>query len=486
MSYPKTLKLFPLAVLAASIAACSSSSTPDPQPLASQAVDGYIVGADVECDGETGNVTAAAGRFTCPAGTVLSEISGGSDVGTDPEAVSGGTPFTGVLKAPATSPYVTPLSTLAVGMALAAQASGEPLDLTNFENAQADLAQTLGINPELLNVNPAENTAAAKTNAQVHQVLAAFAPTEDGYEQAVAAFAEVVAESAKTGQTFNLTTDAGTTMQEINNALAAAGSSLEKSQIDLDEITASVAEANNAIENSETPDQVTDVSNKGIVNQAPVTIDRADASVTLTNATSGVATEIGIADFENPQQSGGTYLTTLSPGITNIEYDSSVFQFNQNIKNAKVTVAFSITSVVANDDRSLSFVSDDVMVSAIKGDSDSLMISMLSDKSEFSVIGTDKDGVETSTTVTTNGETLKSSINSFSVNLERINEQLSDLGFEDILKTSGDYKVTLVISGMSINEKTATDVAAVPQITVETADGDVTGAGFAGYVSVIR
>ncbi len=485
MAYPLSFKLVPVAAVLATLAACGgSSSSSDPAPaLRSQAVDGYIVGAEVFCDDVQTGMTRAAGVFTCPAGTLLSKISGGFDVGIDDVATTGDVPFNGVLSAPATSAFVTPTTTITVAMS---QASDGAFDLSNYNFALADLAQTLGVSAATLVANPVVNTEAAKTNAKVHQVLVAFAPGVEDYEEATAAFASFIANTAQTGGSVSLTADVTETMAAINQSLAQANSPLAKAIVDLDQATLNVVNANAAIDSAESPAKVAEEAKKALVEQAPVTIDRSSATVSLYNANQTQVQELSIDEFENQQQLDGEYTARLMAGVTRISYDNDVFQFNQNINSSRVTVAFEIKAVTEGDLRSMSFVSDDVVVSAIKSRSDSLVISSFSEDATFEIRGTDSQGVVTVAEVDTDGKTLSSDGTSFSIDMERINRQLSDLGFEDMLSSEGDYKVTLVISGLRINERDGSTTTTSEKYTIQHGDDSVTGNGFRGYVSVFR
>lgn len=477
-------KILPIAAVVISLAACSSSSK-SVDPLSSQAVDGYIVGADVSCDGMANGITREAGFFTCPGGSILSQISGGYDVGFDALATTG-VAFTGVLKAPASEPFVTPMTTISVAIAQSDQAPGSTLDLTSYKAAQVSLADTLGIDIATFSLNPAENTEAAKSNAKIHQVLAAFAPNAGAYEAATSAFAQVIADNAATGGRISLTQDVPATMMAINGKLEQSNPSLALATVDLDQVTSNVITANTSINNAESPSRVATESQKALIDQAPVTIDRNDAMVTLYNDALITAEQLSIEGFESALKTDGLYTARLYSGLTSVSYDNDVFQFNQNINNTRVSVAFEVKSVNAGDQRSLLFSSDDVVVSANKGSSESLLISMFSDDSTFQAKGTDSAGVITDAVVETNGETFSSDGDTLTINLERINKQLSDLGFEDILSRDGDYSVTLVINGLRINEQTGNTTSEAREFTVGSGADAVTGNGFRGYVSVIR
>ena len=202
-----TLRLIPAAAAACLLASCGGGggSAPDdlggsgPPPVATSgvAVDGYLSGANVLCDGngngradtgELGVGTDAGGGFTfalgCTSGLV---VNGGTSVDT-------GLPFIGVLRAPAGATVVSPLTTLLVAGLGAAQittALGLPAD-TDLLNADPALkVEGLLVDAELM-----KKTAAVQQLLQkVAEVLAALAGSSSLaslqilYTEAVAAFA---------------------------------------------------------------------------------------------------------------------------------------------------------------------------------------------------------------------------------------------------------------------------------------------------------
>ena len=200
---------------------------------------------------------------------------------------------------------------------------------------------------------------------------------------------------------------------------------------DLDEASSLVVAANIAIASAESPARVAEESRKAVINLAPVTIVRENAMVSLNSAQT-----FDLDDFENPTLTDGVYTAQIFSDMTRVEYDSDVFQFNRNIDETQVTVAFELKSVSANDQRSITFVSDEVVVTAFRDNPESLVVSMLSDDSTVQVTGTDMAGVVTEAVIDTNGETISSSGDSFTINLERVNDELSDLGFDCLLYTS--------------------------------------------------
>ena len=90
-----------------------TNSTPTPTTVSrSQAIDGYIVGADVYCDEQRNGQTLAAGWLTCASDTDLITVEGGRDVGFNAAATTGGAAFYGQLQGPGGAPYITPLTTI--------------------------------------------------------------------------------------------------------------------------------------------------------------------------------------------------------------------------------------------------------------------------------------------------------------------------------------------------------------------------------------
>ena len=486
MISPVTLKTLTAAAVLLAVSACDSSSSGSSDSFTSQAVDGYIVGADVFCDDTANGLTQAAGRFDCPADTGLSTVSGGFDVGTDSEATSGTTAFIGVLRAPARELYVTPITTLSLALAQIGQTADFVPDVDGFRAAKITLAETLGVSLTSMGENPALDLDAAKSNAQVHQILAAFAPNVESYEEATVAFAAVLSESANGEGRVGLTEDIAETLVAINTKLSESESSLELATVDLDQATANVIAANTTIQRVDSPARVSTEAKQALIEQAPVTIDREEAVIALTSGDQNVAQPLSIESFEDPLQTDGLYAARLFSGLARVGYDNSVFKFNQSISDAQITVAFELKAVGAGDERSISFVSDDIVVSALKDRPESLVISVLPGNSTFQVLGMDSEGVTTNAVISTDGETISSDGDSFTVDLERINRQLTDLGFEDILATSGGYTVTLVISGLRVSELEGNTTTEAEVFTVNTGAGDITGNGFRGYVSIIR
>ena len=153
MSRLTTRRLLPAlsaVAVAVSLAACDGSSSSSSSALQSQAIDGYIVGGTVMCDGDESGATGAMGRLTCADGTVLVKVRGGNDVGFNDDP-SDDKPFVGQLLAPADLGYVTPLSTVAVEMS-----GGEDgFDASSFGGSVMTLGEVLGFDGLDLGADPA-------------------------------------------------------------------------------------------------------------------------------------------------------------------------------------------------------------------------------------------------------------------------------------------------------------------------------------------
>ena len=150
--------------------------------FAGKVIDGYIAGATVFADtdedgeldaGEASATTDASGNFTLLDGTGPLVMSGGTDVST-------GLAFTGVLRAPAGSTVVTPLTTL-----VAALVDGGQTLAQATENVKSALGVDASV--DLLNFDPVPAAVAGDTTAA--QVLAAGIQVQNVISQASALLA---------------------------------------------------------------------------------------------------------------------------------------------------------------------------------------------------------------------------------------------------------------------------------------------------------
>ena len=239
-----------VAAIALSLGCSSSSSDSSDSSLGQQAIDGYIVGGAVTCDGEANGTTKAAGRYSCPPGTKLASVTGGSDVGFDPAKTSGGIAFTGVLTGPADAKFVTPISTLAVEMA---KVDGK-YDPTKLEGALATIKTALGLSTLSLDSNPATDAATVRLNAQVHQIVSGLTVSTEDYSKVMSSFGALLKEKSAAGKTLNVSGDLKETLTALNNQVARTFPSLSVDPADLKDIIPAIQTANNAIQQAETPE----------------------------------------------------------------------------------------------------------------------------------------------------------------------------------------------------------------------------------------
>jgi len=195
---------------------------------------------------------------------------------------------------------------------------------------------------------------------------------------------------------------------------------------------------------------------------------------------------ISLNDFEYPVLSSGRYNTVINSKLRGISYENRALQFNDSFENARVSMAFEIKAVNEDDQRTLSFATNDVTLTATQNDASSLEITMPVN-AIFNVHGTRKNGTVTTTEILVEEADTFSSIGSqLNVTFDKINNKLIELGYTDILATSGNYRMTMVISGMHINERSGSQIQPANYYTVGSGATQLTGAGFQGYVTYER
>lgn len=464
------------------LSACGSSSSNRTEvPQVSQAIDGYIVGGSVFCDGEDAGQTTAGGFLTCPEGTEIATVRGGMDVGFDDSATSSDNLFIGELNAPGDLGYVTPLSTIAVQMA---SASGE-YDPDLWESSVADLGSVLGSTTLDLSADASKDMGLIRLNAQLQQVMSAFVRSDADYSSAIAALSNVVVARAATGATVDLQGDVAATITTINAALLNSASPLALTATEIDTVASSIQEANIAIAMASSPSLAAAVSVGNSVDNTGVIIDRRDEAVELHSVVNSqsVTTGVSIDDFEDSSLAGGVYLTQVGKGLQAVSYDNGVLQFSEDLDDLEVTMGFELKPTLSGDTRSLSFYSDEVMLNAMEGDSDSLVIT-LPDGAVFKAMGTDSLGTVTTAEVSIEGEgTFSNSAGRFSVNYSDVLSKLESIGFEDIFSSAGNYEMTLVIGGIALMEKSGSSVVPAERYSITVGARNVNGSGFKGYLS---
>ncbi len=442
---------------------------------ASQAIDGFIVNGAVFCDGERNGRTQAAGRFDCPASTAVAQIRGGMDVGFDEAAVTGGIPFSGELKAPGGAPYVTPLSTLATNMATTAGT----FDATQYDGAVADLAESLDLTGLDLDTSPVVDVAMAKANAKINQLIINFADSTDEYS----IVSEQLAIAIKAAVPLSLTADASTIVSTLNERLVFAAPELSVEPAEQAAIAEAFGDVVAAIDQSVSAKQVGDIveqENGG----APYvfTIDRSAPLVRFGDPADDSIKFFSLAEFESSSQGLFGYTVVNGAQSKVVEFDTSAFDVTQSVTNADVDLAIEFTSTDANDERHISIIMYGASLSMTEGSSDSVKISVPSNTLLFAQ-AMDEAGVVTNITTLAGDDYFATNANgNFSFAFSSLNQELNDRGYYNFTQESGNYEVTMVISGLGFGIKDSPTAMSDPGIySISTATRTVSGNGLNGY-----
>ena len=473
---------FALASLTLALAACggsSSSSDPaTPEPLTAQAVDGYIVGGSVTCDGVAGGGTAAAGRLNCPAGTELVRVRGGTDVGFDATATTGDVAFTGELAAPATLSWVTPLSTVAVAMA--SDANG--FDPARMPAAVEALSIALGQSGLDLDADAASTMQIVRLNAQLHQLIDAFADSPDEYVATTEAFAELVGERAASGLAFNLGDDARDTMVAVNERLERDGSSIALDAESLEERIAAVTATNQEIDGAQAPGPVAGAAEEA-PRRASITIDREEPVVYFEDRY--YFQQLSLEEFESDRRYDGVYATTVSTDVNFIQLSGRAFEMHEDLDRVPVSMGFELVATRDDDRRTMSATVEGIRLSAEEGDSGRL-VTEVPDDSAVSISMTDRDGTVTRTTVRIeNGKLFDAIGGELYLRWRQLRRALEKRGLEDIVEGGGNYRLTFAIGGLAFDTVNDGVRERAGRHTIDAGDSVVTGSGLRGYVSIV-
>lgn len=296
----------------------STSPTPTPTPSMGVAVDGYIQFAKVVCDlndngtvetNETVVYTRADGNFTFPNGCTHGIIVSGGlnlDVTNADNTVTPGTPFVGVLRAPAGATVASPLTTLIAAGMTAAQVK-TALGLPAGTNLLTD--DPMLNNPELLKktvmvqnlLQKITETFAKPSGASGSVVLSAI------YTEAATAFADVL----KNGVT-PIGTDGKADESVINALTKAAGDKVLSSVL-----IATVAPEVKAGMNKVGTTVMAAALDKALKADADKVLAETDA-VKIASVTLTIQANEGVANFINQQITAGA----LKPGSTAAEVDA--------------------------------------------------------------------------------------------------------------------------------------------------------------------
>ncbi len=459
----------------------SSSSSSDDDEISAQAVDGYIVGGTVYCDGIENGGSAAAGRMTCPEGTLLMSVEGGTDVGFDATKTSGEYAFIGRLTAPGTLKYVTPLSTVAVAMSIV---SGD-FQAGRFADSVAMLSASLGLSDLDLNQDATKSLQLVRLNAQFHQLLSGFSTTTEDYVSVSKALAQVVLDRTSASTTINVSSHVSDIVAAINSVLASSNPGLSLNKEDLDTLSADIQAANEQIEMSSQIESVSAAAMAGS-DRSVLAINRDLAPVIFTNEYGYAAIPLKL--YEIATLYDGYHFSRLNVneyyGIKKIHFGAKAFDVYKSLENAKIGLGFEIRSTKADDPRVVAITTSDALLTMTKGVTKSIQMK-LPDMAQFHAKWTDSQGVTSSATFEISGEKVFNGINgNIGINFDVLGAEMEKRGYEDITRSTGNFRTTFVISGIHVNMFDSDEEYRAMTYSVDTGATAITGSGFQGYVSL--
>lgn len=452
-----------------------------PAEITAQAIDGYIVGGDVFCDGQMVGLTTAGGWLACPFGTSLISVVGGQDVGFDVSATDGGTVFMGTLQAPGDARYVTPLTSLATKMA----STNGVFDKSKYIDSVNVIGDRLNIAGLDLNNSPVNDVVLARVNTQLNLLVSQFATTTDDYALAMQAVGDLFVENAA----INLT-DSAASISALNEVLISSAPHLALEPAAQVDVTDSIEPVVTGVETAPSVADIDEVVEELQVAPVAFSIDRL-ASVFSFSAYH--------ATYYGPDRQYSQYYDIDSYSLADFEaknislkvdgwerhvgFYASAFTVERTVVDASVDVAVDIESV--SDDRRLSVTVKGVKISMQEGDFRSIEINT-PQQAVMNARYIDLNGVVTDVSENADEDLIASSENRFfSINLERVENVLHKNGYSSFLREVGDYRVTMVIDGINFHI-TDTGVVRQPSVfTVDTAYESISGLGLQGYVSLI-
>ncbi|MGF1545953.1 MAG: hypothetical protein ACFCUG_01335 [Thiotrichales bacterium] len=500
-----------VAIISTSVVSCGSgsSSTPsnnsnnanDPSnnnnsptsvtTLSGQAVDGFIVNGAIFCDNSANGKTKAAGHYTCPTGSKLVKIRGGVDVGFDENKTSSDLSFDGELVGPGSAKYITPLTTLAVELA-----GGEDnFDESAIPAALEKLKAVFGLSQLTLDDNPATNPALARINAQISQIISDFSWTADDYRKVMRSMSKLVAERYASSRQIDIAGgDAfDQDMRELNGKIGEDYQELFLS--DATELNNRINRLKNLSKNIEDTTDVKDID-KTVVESDPqpkyVFAVRESWGVLRVRAEDKSMPIYKITEFENDQtDTQGRYLTQVSRGIQGVAYDPQAFDVEKSISEQAVSIGISVKSTTPGDFRRIDAVADGVLLTTHKGDAANVQVYAPAGL-EWHFKGVKSDGTTQLATIENEEANLFNSIDeirpqSMRVNFDSVSKWLDDRGFMDITQETGNFEMTMVISGIKFARLVGSEeTPARPESFTVSVDEDrtVTGPGLKGYVTV--
>ena len=465
--------------LAAVASGCgNSSSAVENRNLTSgtsQAIDGFIVNGAVYCDGERNGRTEAAGRFECPASTNVLQIRGGSDVGFDETATSGGIPFAGELKGPGGTPFVTPLSTLATNIAT----TNGVFDSSLYEGAVDTLAESLDLADLDLTVSPVDDVRIAKAGAKINQLIVNFSESTDEYS----VVAQQLSNAINAAVPLSLAADTSTIVSALNERLVFAAPQLSVSASRQAAITQALEETNAAIDQTVSARQIGDIIEKESGGSPFVfAIDRSAPLVRFGDPADQSIPFFSLAEFENSSLGPFGYTVVNRADSKIVEFATSAFDVSRSVTNAEVDLAIEFTSTDLNDDRHLSIIMYGASLSMTEGFSDSVQISVPDDAMLFAQAN-DEAGVVTNITTSAGEDYFATNANgNFTFSFSALNDELADRGYHNFTQESGNYEVTMVISGLDFGVmESAANVTNPSVYSISTATETVSGNGLNGF-----
>jgi len=440
-----------------------------------QAIDGYIVNAEVRCDGLRNGLTGKAGRFNCPRGTTLMTIRGGSDVGFDDDTLFGGTPFIGELQAPGISPFVTPMTSLAVKIA----STGQEFTLERYEEAGDLILNALDLADLSLDMDPVENLDLVKANAQINQLVTQFSSTTDEYTVVMDELANVLVN----GEPVDLNTDTSSVVSMLNENLATTAPELTLTPTEETETVSELTSTNTEIEDSTSLEEIDTVVIETMQEAAFAFAIDYTAPFVRYSLDNNYAYELySLRDFEDPELYWETHRVSFRDSWNeHVDISTSALTISETLTDATVNLGIEFKSTT--DSRQLSVTLSGARLSMTEGNSQSVDI-VVPTGTLINARGIDTSGVVTDVSTLSEEDQFASSDDGiFRFSLYDVNRRLRSNGHPPLLDSIGNYQMTVVISGIRFNISKNDDLIPADEYTISNGTESITGHGLRGYVS---
>lgn len=474
-----------LAAIATIVAGCSGGSGSSALNfITAQAVDGYIVNGQVYCDAMANGVTTQGGEFQCPTDSQVMRVLGGNDVGFTTDATTAGIPFYGELAGPTTLDFITPLTTLAYHMST----SSDGYDASKWDESLATVRQGLNIQSPDITASPVTNIELVRFNSSIHQVIDSFTLTQTDYPLVASSFANLLEAQASQGAVLDLESGLAQTMSLLNDRLQQENNSLYQSEAQIINSTEMVQAVNSQVFQAETPVAVGQVVSGIDSSDSPVALilDRSNTIVSLSTYFSSIQSNLSIDDFENSEKLNDQFTTQIGDNLDTIQINKNAFSVEADLFEEPISIGVSIISTDTGDSRSLQMVTDDALLSASAGDPNSIVLSF-PESAVMHLSGVGSNGISTETSVEIAGKQVYTTNNShLDVSTRNARRELDQLGFTDILDSSGNFQLTIVFGGIKIRQTSASGTEDARRYSVRTSDNSVTGTGFRGFVHYTR